>query len=509
MSTRGTETSKELMKCSVSEPLPSNAYALPKDHKSGPLKGRPIISTCASVVRPLSQLIAKVLNPLIPKFVNAHIKSTSHFLDSLRECTLDSHSEFGSLDVTNLYGNIPLEDDTSTNTLGLISVATEFFATHRTESSMPVMDPQDFKALLRLCLYEDEYLFNGQHKRQTQGIAMGNCCAPPLAIIYMDMVEKQILLTCPYITTWIRYIDDIFFIISDTSDKLLEEANTVNPFIKFTLEKAVNGSLPFLDSLVHLNGDKFAFELYTKPTHSGTCLTYDSHVPMQRKTCLIISENIRANRIGSTEYKYSSVNKVNERLSNNGYPKSLIQKTCKLIKTDPREKKEYANFICVPFISQSQRNQIIKTAHRTGMHEKIRIIFKTERSLAWQFRAKPEQPKCPTNCLSCSTAAKPNCCFTKCAIYKITCCICNLVYIGQTGRTMRSRIHEHIKSDKSHVFLHMRGHATGDITQFQWRVITTHPYETTRLAIEAQHINKNQHLLINGCDGAPLLPSLY
>ena len=44
--------------CKCSEPLPSTPYALPKDHKPGILKGRPIISTTYSAVRKLSIFFA-------------------------------------------------------------------------------------------------------------------------------------------------------------------------------------------------------------------------------------------------------------------------------------------------------------------------------------------------------------------------------------------------------------------------------------------------------------------
>ena len=47
---KGTSLGDVLFKCKVSEPLPSRPYALPKDHKQGELKDRPLISTVNSVV---------------------------------------------------------------------------------------------------------------------------------------------------------------------------------------------------------------------------------------------------------------------------------------------------------------------------------------------------------------------------------------------------------------------------------------------------------------------------
>jgi hypothetical protein len=62
-----------------------------------------------------------------------------------------------------------------------------------------------------------------------------------------------------------------------------------------TLENLVDNKLPFLDPLVLLQDGTFKLEVFNKPTHSGTCLTFDSHP-------LIISENLRVERIASEEY---------------------------------------------------------------------------------------------------------------------------------------------------------------------------------------------------------------
>jgi hypothetical protein len=79
----GTDVYKLLTQCKTSEPLPSVPYALPKDHKTGPL------------------------------------------------------------DVINLYGNIPLEDDTSTGIRGLITNVNDFFTLHKNETSISNISSAD------------------------------------------------------------------------------------------------------------------------------------------------------------------------------------------------------------------------------------------------------------------------------------------------------------------------------------------------------------------------------
>ena len=180
----------------ISEPLPSNAYALPKDHKEVQLKVRPIISTTDSFVRPLAQLFSNLLMPIIKDNVMFYIQSTSDFINEIKQVMFNVNMEFGSLNVVNLYGSIPLEDNLSVNSIGLISTVIEFFDKCWMTSVLPDIKTADFKVLLKLLLYTDVYLMDDQMRMQNKGIAMGNCAAPALAIIFMDSIEALIFNKC-------------------------------------------------------------------------------------------------------------------------------------------------------------------------------------------------------------------------------------------------------------------------------------------------------------------------
>lgn len=505
---KGRDIAKKLDSCKASEPLPSKPYALPKDHKPGELKGRPIISTCESVVRPLSQLVADALNALVKLHVPAHLPSTTSFVEALKACDLTGDIQFGSLDVTNLYGSIPLEDDKPSNTKGLITVATRFFEAHRQDCVLADLAPTDFTAVLRLVLLEDVYFFNGVTRAQVSGVAMGNCAAPPLAIIYMDFIEKDILEASPEVVFWKRYIDDVFFVTKGTAEQLLAKANSITPCICFTCEVPENQKIPFLDTLVCIQGTNLSFELYIKPSHSGTCLPFDAHVPLSRKRCLILAEHIRAQRIASHELVEASVEKITKRLSNNGYPEKYIKRTLLANNRTEHVQPDFTSFLKLPYVCESQKRKVLQLRRDTGLNERIRVIFTTERPLGWQFRPQHETPPCPENCVACRTAERTGRCFTKDAVYWVSCKICGAVYIGQTNRTMRSRITEHSKTATSHVFQHMESHGLRAREEFVWKVLATHRYTSARLAMEALFIRRSQAALMNGCDGMRLLSFL-
>ena len=191
---------------------------------------------------------------------------------------------------------------------------------------MPDLSENDFLSILSLCLLDDVYLLEGKLFSQTSGIAMGNSAAPPLAIIFMDYIENKILDTISGIIFWKRYIDDVFSISTVEPQDILDSANSIHPCISFTLELPINNMLPFLDCNVSRGSNSFMHELYIKPTHSGTCLPFSSHVPQSRKKNLVKAEFDRATRNSSSCKVTQSVTKIDSKLLANGYPPSFIEK---------------------------------------------------------------------------------------------------------------------------------------------------------------------------------------
>ena len=88
-----------------------------------------------------------------------------------------------------------------------------------------------------------------------------------------------------------RYVDDIFALFRSPHhlEKFNEYLNTKNPNLKFTSEKEVNGSLPFLDVLISQNKEGFTTTVYHKPTFSGVYSNFNSFIADEYKHGLIFT----------------------------------------------------------------------------------------------------------------------------------------------------------------------------------------------------------------------------
>ena len=125
-----------------------------------------------------------------------------------------------------------------------------------------------------------------KHYIQTHGTSMGTKCAPNYAIIFMDQLEQGFLKTQhlqPLM--WWRYIDDIFFIWSHSSEELssfMNELNLHHATIKFTHEVSQH-EISFLDTTVKLAPDgTLSTTLYSKPTDAHLYLHHSSNHPIHQ-----------------------------------------------------------------------------------------------------------------------------------------------------------------------------------------------------------------------------------
>ena len=165
-------------------------------------------------------------------------------------------------------------------------------------------------------------------------------------------------------------------------------------------------------------------------------------------------------------------------------------------------------YLTLPFTSERERRQVCNLAKRTGLIDHVRLNFRSERPLGRRWRQTKERPQCDPRCWSCAAGEVRGKCYTKGVVYRLTCTQCGSMYVGQTARTIKSRLKEHLSSSSSAFHQHvMEMHDVMPDECFKWRILRIERDFLTRTALEAIEIRKCNSL-VNGCNGEVLLPFL-
>ena len=384
-----------------------------------------------------------------------HLNNTDEYLRRLSEAYPDQKLPSGSIifsvDVTNLYGNIP--------TTEAITEATQLLMLHYQDIDMMGLDVPDVTKLLNHCLSNNYLKFGEKYYRQTTGIAMGSRVAPPLAIIFMGALEERYNTTSttkPAI--YMRYVDDVFGVWTDGPASLQAYFNHINgahPSINFTMENTeTSGSIPFLDTKITVEPTgKYTTELYIKPTSSGIILHANSAQPWRTKRAVLESQVTRAIKLSSDEKaKDRSIGLIQNLFTTNGYSKKTINKTVhRVLNRAPRpgRKSTSSARIVLPFIDDKLTSTIQGIVRNTWPD--LGIAWSNTNTIRRNLvRSALTPPPCPggKRCHACAAGIGGKC-PTKSVIYELRCTLCQKTYIGETGRRIRLRYNEHLNDAKN------------------------------------------------------------
>ena len=436
-------------------------YGLPKDHKRD-LPLRPIVSACDDPVDKLTWLLERVVTQLL-SYVPAHLKNSSQFLEKLSAQYPEGFEEgtiLFSVDVVNLYGNIPITE--------AINSTMDLLDNHKENVETFGLDLDDIRQLLEHCLTNNFVRFGQQYFRQNSGIAMGSRVAPPLAIVFMHALES-IFLAAPRLqpSFYVRYIDDVFAVWTHGRAALFDYfnfLNTVHPTIKFTLDHTGDtGSLAFLDTKISISqSGAYSSELFVKPMASPVIIHYQSALPMSTKKNAVRSQMLRAIRVSSPGLPRARSLKVIENLFlKNGYPPYLIKK----LREDTQRGKlggparpegsseSSPIYLALPFVDDTLCRRvegIIRASHLN-----VRVAWRAGPNLRQKLVRSAHLPvPCPgggRQCNCCEAGLRGKC-HAKNVIYRMDCSICRKdesFYIGETRRSVRLRYNEHIRDAKN------------------------------------------------------------
>ncbi|XP_072022307.1 uncharacterized protein [Amphiura filiformis] len=367
------------------------------------------------------QFCAKIISPLVGT-TPYHIKNTLDFVNKIGVLKLGDDEELVSYDVTALFTSVPVEE-----ALDIIQPRLENDTTLHERTNL---NPSQIVELLRFVLTTTYFTFQDQVYQQIEGAAMGSPCSPLVANIFMEAFEEEAINTSPVKPSyWGRYVDGTMVVLkTDDIDTFTLHLNSVNPAIKFTIEREEDGKLPMLDTLLHRKPDgSIKVTVYQKPTHTNQYLSFESHHPLQHKLSVVRTLMHRADTCITEEAdKINEKNNIKKSLRMCGYGDWVYNVAQPATAPDRQHvirDKPHVGSIVVPYVR--------------GASEALRRIF-SKRGVSVHFK--------PANTLRSALVAPKDkippgkCCGT---VYQVSCNDCDSAYVGESARPLNTRIAEH------------------------------------------------------------------
>jgi len=478
-------------------------YLLPKIHKPrhkwpqpNMPEGRPIVSDCGSESYRVCQYIDSFIRP-ISVLHSSYIKDTYDFVSKIRGQQIPKTALLVTADVSALYTNMHIDRT--------LQVTKNALARHPD----PQRPDAYILRLLEITLSNNDFTFNGEFFLQICGTAMGKSYAPGLADLYLEEFDEKAkhgFKINPLL--YFRFLDDIHFVWTGTVEELKEFEIYLNSLIEgihitlnFSHEK-----VDFLDttiyrtSLTSTQTDTLQTRVYFKDTDTHQLLHKHSFHPRHTFTGVLKAQLLRFKRISSSFSDYSDACSVLfAALQKRNYSRSLLRKMKRdiwrlndPIHTKTNNQKEILPIV-IPYnkigielarswkeiIGQGQLfgqdSRLItafcngKNIHKKLVHSTLSVSREntiTSNKIKPSYNRKPGSTRCPnTKCKACTyivestvfTSTHNNRTFRlhsrfTCAstniIYLVTCSECNKQYVGETGRSLRDRITDHVSCIK-------------------------------------------------------------
>lgn len=429
--------------------------------------GRPIVSDVKSISRNTSELIDFFLKPLCAK-LPSHLRDTQHLVAILRETSISSSSLLFTLDVESLYTSIPIDE-------GLEAVSRAFLANPST--SRPDLT---ILSLLRLILTTNNFNFNGQEWLQTHGVAMGKVFGGSFANTFLGQWEKRAISTFTHsVSLWRRFQDDILGIWDHGEDLLhqfVDHLNEQNSNIRVQLK--YGQSVDFLDLHITTSGSTLRYSVFFKDTDGHLILPPKSHHPASTFDGLLYGEIYRFLTHSSDFDSFSATLKtVTPVWRAQGYPRAAIRRAKKRVMNTTQifPTREPGMFPC-----SSPRCLVCPYANFLNVFDDF------NNTLSYPI----------LHFLTCESTS---------VVYVIECSSCGMRYVGQTRRTLRERILEHLRniSSDSHSRLYHHFRNVCKTNNFTFFAISRHNNDSTRLAKERAWISALCTLHPRGLNSVP------
>lgn len=367
---------------------------IPKIHKAGELKSRPISGATNWITTAPATLSAYLLQPLLKMAEQTHVlKNSQTLISTLEGFKIPKNAILFSFDVVSLYTNMRFEEIEKT------------FA--------PILNERNLHATgAKLALWVLQYSFIQFKDRifhQVSGMAMGTNMAVEVAnlFLYFGIDLSKVIQDClsdGKFLVWKRYIDDCVGIYNPNEDQAnprglqhyLDHLNNLIPGIRFTMEQS-DKSLNVLDLemfKVPCPDDPdyctIQFKTFQKSLNKYLYLPALSSHSAALQRGFVKGELIRHIRNCTNRVDFITVrNLFRTRLRLRGYPDNWIDSVFRTVSYSDRaqhlQPRESDNTNILPFIirgnSRQRRLQIPKILKETHGFEYLQSEIKKARLL--------------------------------------------------------------------------------------------------------------------------------
>ena len=190
---------------------------------------RPLVNWRNAPTYNLAKLFSQKIRQIAPLPNTHNVENTRGLIDKLKHTLISPHFRFASLDITNLYTNIPIKE-----TRDILFDKLE-------QNNTDLKQKRELMKWFDTITSQNYFTHNGNIQIQNDGLAM---CAPSSGLIselflQMEHVHLARLSTKHKIIDYFRYMDDILLIFDSNHTDIqtvLNDFNAIHPKLKFTLD---------------------------------------------------------------------------------------------------------------------------------------------------------------------------------------------------------------------------------------------------------------------------------
>jgi hypothetical protein len=242
-------------------------------HISKHIKREPPLRPVINSIQAPSYKLAKYLNKKLqgkrnlPNNYNTR-NSKEVALELLNTQIKDYHRNV-SLDIKDLYVNIPIED--------ILQITKSWLKKQKHNNKII----EQTIRIREIILKQNYFQYDNRFYQPKKGIAMGSSISSTIAVIYLQHLEDRYVkhtIENREIIYYKRYVDDLLVIFDQTKtsvEAIQKTANNLDHNLQFKIATEENNMLSYLDLDIHRKNSKIEINIHRKSTHINIVINFN------------------------------------------------------------------------------------------------------------------------------------------------------------------------------------------------------------------------------------------